>query len=197
MVDWFTNTRKLIRIAISMKQKNIIVLTIIFVGVVMFIGGYCLSRSMTEYKAKTEPTLEQRVDAPAVSNICKKITTMDMKNVFDAEFNAPNITKSSVTGGLGSDTCSFQPVAKDVEPVQVVVKYQTANNSTPSIDQTWKDLVKQTKDSKKLNRLGDDSFYDKTNNTLYVLDDLSIVSINQNKAEQGKLVDLAKLILKK
>jgi hypothetical protein len=159
-------------------KKQIAVGLISFFVTLFVIGGFTIVYISLIDNDKPKTTEIKKNDiAPDKKEFCDTISAGEMKNITGVTYKKPMSTKSVVTTGLSSQTCAYI-AAKSADSVQIVLKYQTSENSTPTIEENWQTLKEQNKANYLKSTVSDEAFI--TQNTLYVFENKQIITVTSS-----------------
>lgn len=134
-------------------------------------------RSLTKTNTPAPPSSASTETSPDKNEFCSIVTTGALREITGISYKKPMETKSVVSTGLSSQTCIYA-APKSADNIQIVLKYQTDQNSTPSIEENWDQLKDQNKDNFLKSEVSPEAFV--TLNTLYVFTNRQIISITGN-----------------
>lgn len=159
-------------------KKQIAVGLLSFFVTLLVIGGFTIVYISLIDDDKPKTTEVKKNDlAPEKKEFCDTISASEMKNITGIVYKKPMSTKSVVTTGLSSQTCAYI-ASKPADSVQIVLKYQTTENSTPTIEENWQTLKDQNKANFLKSTVSEEAFI--TQNTLYVFKNKQIFTVTSS-----------------
>lgn len=161
---------------VYMKRRNLLFLTAL-VGLLVAAGIlHFLRLSSSEKPVSTKVAT---IDA-SNGSLCSDLKPEKLEEVYNYPFDAASSTKSIVSGSLASQTCIYTSQdGEENKSVSIVAKYQTSENSSPTIEEVWQETRKNRNEEAPV-KVSRDAFISSSPVMLYVYDGTVILAVSAN-----------------